>query len=183
VHKQLLILGTLRQGSAHGYALHRVLRAHGGLYADLKKANLYYLLERLESDGFVVSSVDASSGDERGRKTYSLTRRGHAHFKTLLREVLADYSPPTAAVDVATSLLDELPPDDAVRLLTARREQAVATREQTAHDLRAVSESTVARRLAVDHLLSRIDAEIAWIDRAVTALTELSSSNARGASA
>jgi len=35
--KTLMILGLLRSGSKHGYELHRVIVAHGTLYADFKK--------------------------------------------------------------------------------------------------------------------------------------------------
>ena len=44
LHKSLLILGLLVHRPLHGYELHRIVRAHGELYTDLKKANLYYLL-------------------------------------------------------------------------------------------------------------------------------------------
>ena len=44
MHKSLLILGLLVHRPLHGYELHRIVRAHGELYTDLKKANLYYLL-------------------------------------------------------------------------------------------------------------------------------------------
>jgi DNA-binding PadR family transcriptional regulator len=38
----------------HGYELYQIIRAHGELYADPKKANLYYLLDRLAKKGDLV---------------------------------------------------------------------------------------------------------------------------------
>ena len=40
MHKVLLLLGLLLQGPRYGYELHQIVRAHGELYADLKKSNL-----------------------------------------------------------------------------------------------------------------------------------------------
>ena len=50
MHKLLILLGLLHQGPLHGYELHRIVRAHGELYTDLEKANLYYLLDRLAKE-------------------------------------------------------------------------------------------------------------------------------------
>ncbi len=38
MHKALLILGLLQGGPKTGYDLNRIVRAHGELYTDLKKA-------------------------------------------------------------------------------------------------------------------------------------------------
>jgi len=59
----------------HGYELHRVVAAHGELYADLKKANVYYLLDRLATDGYVlVRTEPGAPGGARGeRLVYEIT--------------------------------------------------------------------------------------------------------------
>ena len=43
----LMVLGVLHAGARHGYELHRILVAHGTVYADFKKPTLYHLLARL----------------------------------------------------------------------------------------------------------------------------------------
>jgi DNA-binding PadR family transcriptional regulator len=85
VHKVLMLLGILRQGPMSGYDLHRFVRAHGAVSADLKKANVYYLLERLAADGYLHAHAEASAHGE--RLLYSLTDLGRARFDELLREV------------------------------------------------------------------------------------------------
>jgi len=89
MHKILLILGLLHHGPLHGYELHRIIRAHGELYADLKKANLYYLLDRLAADGYLHVDVEPGARGARGeRLVYTLTDAGRDRFDTLLREAL-----------------------------------------------------------------------------------------------
>jgi DNA-binding PadR family transcriptional regulator len=61
MHKVLLLLGMLLGGPLYGYQLHQIVRAHGELYADLKKANLYYLLERLAKEGYLETEVETSA--------------------------------------------------------------------------------------------------------------------------
>ena len=47
IGRTLMVLGLLKAGPRHGYELHRIVVAHGSLYADFKKPTLYHLLHRL----------------------------------------------------------------------------------------------------------------------------------------
>ena len=58
MHKELLLLGLLQSGHNTGYELHRIVTAHGELYTDLKKGNVYYLLERLAADGALTVTAE-----------------------------------------------------------------------------------------------------------------------------
>jgi DNA-binding PadR family transcriptional regulator len=86
MHKTLHLLGLLLNGPKSGYDLHRILRAHGELFADLKKANVYYLLDRLAKDRYLtVEAEPGARGPRRERLVYSITDQGRAHFEELLR--------------------------------------------------------------------------------------------------
>src|SRR5260221_10458282 len=61
MHKELHLLGLLLSGPKTGYQLHRIVVAHGELYADLKKGNVYYLLERLEQAGALSVTTEAGA--------------------------------------------------------------------------------------------------------------------------
>src|SRR5712691_5850688 len=121
-HKQLMLLGLLERGPMHGYELHRIVQAHGELYTDLKKANVYYLLDRLAQDGYVEVRAEAAARGARGeRLVYALTSRGRGRFDELLRLVLRDFEPAHTGVDVAVVYLNRLPPAEAIKLLEERR--------------------------------------------------------------
>jgi DNA-binding PadR family transcriptional regulator len=171
-HKQLMLLGLLHHGPMHGYELHRIVQAHGELYTDLKKANVYYLLERLAQDGCVEVRAEAGARGARGeRLVYGLTSRGRARFDELLRLVLRDFEPAHTGLDVAVVYLNRLPPAEAVNLLQERRSIIAMRRDKTATELGDVDLRGLPGALAADHLLSLMDAELAWVERALARLT------------
>jgi DNA-binding PadR family transcriptional regulator len=173
MHKLLLLLGLLQSGPLYGYELHRVVRAHGELYADLKKANLYYLLERLASEGDLSVRAEEGARGARGeRLIYELTDQGRAHFKTLLREVILTYEPAHTGVDTAIVFLASLPRAEGLQLLAERRRMVAARRDVVAKELAAVAESSLLLHVASDHLLSLMDAELAWLDRSLAYLRD-----------
>ena len=181
MHKVLLLLGLLQGGPLYGYELHRIVRAHGELYADLKKANLYYLLERLASEGYLSVQAEEGARGARGEKLiYELTEQGRAHFKALLREIILTYEPAHMGVDTAVVFLTSLPRAEGLQLLTERRENVARRRDVTAQELAAVAESSPLFHIASDHLLGLMDAELAWIDRSLAYLRDARWANMPG---
>ena len=73
-HLDGLILATLKDGPAHGYAVAQALRARSDGAFDLPEGTLYPALHRLERAGLVSSVWSTEAG--RRRRTYSLTRSG-----------------------------------------------------------------------------------------------------------
>ena len=122
MHKALLVLGLLQGGPKTGYDLHRIVRAHGELYTDLKKANLYYLLERLAAEGYLeMEAKPGGRGPRRERLVYALTQRGHERFGELLRTELRGYSPIHTGIEIAVVFLSQIPSAEAIALLEQRR--------------------------------------------------------------
>ncbi|HEX3335647.1 MAG TPA: PadR family transcriptional regulator [Jatrophihabitans sp.] len=80
----LLLMGVLRRGPAHGYAIIASLRERSDGEFDLAEGTIYPALHRLEQAGLVDSSVDVAQG--RRRRTYTLTPRGRKEFATQRRE-------------------------------------------------------------------------------------------------
>src|ERR1700722_6292845 len=178
MHKALLVLGLLEGGPKTGYDLHRVVRAHGEFYADLKKANLYYLLERLAGEGCLeVQAESGARGPRRERLIYALTKRGKERFGELLRDVLRQYTPIHSGVEIAILFLARVPPAEAITLLEQRRETVAARRARIVSELGDFAAHGTLQRIAADHLLSQIDGELAWDDRA---LWQMGASTVRG---
>ena len=170
MHKTLHLLGLLLGGPKTGYDLHRILRAHGELYADLKKANVYYLLDRLARDGYLtVEAEPGARGPRRERLVYSITDRGQALFDELLRDVLRTPEPSFSSVAAAVIFLDHLPREAAISLLEERRRATQDRRaEVVSHGAQAGGGPL--SRAAVDHLIALIDADLAWTDRTLDAI-------------
>jgi len=171
MHKGLLILGLLHNHPLSGYDLHRIVRAHGELYTDLKKANLYYLLDRLAKDGYLKVRAEPGARGPRGeRLIYSSTVKGRERFIELLHEILRTFEPSHTGIDVAVVFLSQLPPKDALALLKKRGDIVATRRAQVAAELGDFAGRGPLARIAADHLLCLIDAELQWIDRSLAHL-------------
>jgi DNA-binding PadR family transcriptional regulator len=163
MHKRLLILGLMRNGPLSGYDVLRIVTAHGELYRDLRKANVYYLLERMAKEGLVTLRSEPGARGPRGeRLLYSITAAGRSSFDQLLREVLRGYEPTHTGLEVAMVLADSLSATEATGLLTQRREAVRSYRAMVSDQLGEPEPGS-----AGDHLLSLVDTELAWVDRAI----------------
>ena len=78
-HLDLLILATVREEPAHGYAIIERLRLESGGTFDLPEGTVYPALHRLEQAGLLSSRW--SDEHPRRRRIYSLTGRGQAELK------------------------------------------------------------------------------------------------------
>ena len=80
----LLLMGVLRRGPAHGYAIISVLRERSGGEFDVAEGTIYPALHRLERAGLVSSTVEVAGG--RNRRTYALTGTGTKEFVAQRRQ-------------------------------------------------------------------------------------------------
>jgi len=171
--RTLMVLGLLQSGPRHGYELHRILVAHGTLNADFKKPTLYHLLHRLAVQGAVEVHAEGGTRGRRGeRLVFALAPSGAERFQELLRAALSTYDRVDTTFEMATAYLPWIPPQEAHALLTKRRQAIAALHATVVSELehltaQAASRILAARSLATDHALSRFEAEIAWLDRAM----------------
>jgi DNA-binding PadR family transcriptional regulator len=166
MHKELHLLGLLQLGPKTGYQLHRITMAHGELYSDLKKGNVYYLLDRMARNGELKVAAEAGApGPRRERLVYTITENGRDRFHNLLREVLRTYDLPHTGVEVGMVFLPYLDVSEATQLLSDRRRAVLERRAAVAGESDSSDHEHVS--LAQDHLLCLIDAEVSWIDRTI----------------
>ncbi len=92
-----LLLATLRDRPAHGYAVIEALRQRSAGAFDLAEGTVYPVLHRLEAEGLLASAWSTVGG--RRRRVYRLTGRGESalgereaewrRFSTAVEAVLA----------------------------------------------------------------------------------------------
>ena len=75
-HLDALVLATLRESPAHGYAVIEALKRRSGGEFALPEGTVYPVLHRLEAEGLLESSWSSAAG--RRRRVYNLTRLGRA---------------------------------------------------------------------------------------------------------
>jgi len=168
-----MVLGLLQSGPKHGYELHRILVAHGTLYADFKKPTLYHLLHRLTLQGAVQVRAEGGTRGRRGeRLVFALTPKGGELFQELLRHALSTYDPVQTTFEMAAAYLPWIPPKEATVLLRKRQRAIEALHAEVVNELdhlsgEADSRQVAARSLAADHACCLFQAELAWLERAV----------------
>lgn len=173
-----MVLGVLHAGARHGYELHRIMVAHGTVYADFKKPTLYRLLARLAEQGVVdLKSETGAQGPRGERLVYSITARGRVMFQQLLRSVLGSYDGNRAGFQVAAGFLAWIPAREAQALLRKRcaglRTSQAGMREAMDQHLQLTQsggmseQQATSRFLSADHLLSMMDAELAWMEKTI----------------
>ena len=161
-----VVLALLRSGPAHGYDLKR---DHDAWFADsrpLAFGQIYATLNRLERGGFVqVLETRSESGPE--RTVYALSERGEDR----LREWLAE---PAGS---AASSADEIVRKTVAALRTGDDPGEFLARQRAAH-LRRMRELKTAApgrdpitRLARDHLIAHLDADLRWLETAAERVT------------
>jgi PadR family transcriptional regulator PadR len=79
-----LILATVAQEPAHGYAIVQRLSLRSGGAFELAEGTVYPALHRLERDGLLASAWSVRSG--RRRRVYRLTRAGRLRLRERRRD-------------------------------------------------------------------------------------------------
>jgi len=159
--KILQLLGAIQANSSHGYELTNLLKTPG-VPVSIGKGNAYQILEKLERDGWIISSEERV-GKRPSKKVYSITQVGVDGFDSLLRERLAEHLPDDHGDAVSLNFLNMLPAKEAVPLLGRR----LAKLEGRIEEVEAVPEEVRDEHPGIDYLYSHLKFERKWLVRLI----------------
>ena len=165
--KQLLLLGVLLSEDMHGYRLNEYIGHTMGLYTDLKKPTAYYALDKLEKDGYVQQEVERE-GKRPERRVYQITEKGRSYFVDLLRRHLSSFTRTYYADDTGIAFMDRLPPAEARRLLTEKRDKAQAVLKQ----FKEIPDHGGNWRYVVRHNIAHLETDITWLNEVLSELSD-----------
>ncbi|HEV7234841.1 MAG TPA: PadR family transcriptional regulator, partial [Ktedonobacteraceae bacterium] len=162
MYKELMLLGLLAEHPMYGQQIREVIELHHDAFASfIKKPTMYYQLDRLVAEGLLEVRNEAVNAPGPGlahqdvalreREVYYLTEAGRQRFTSLLREALQAYEPGPSVIDAAVFFLDQLAPQEAVRLLQARRERLIRVRSQVTEQSATMHEQDRAHLIVNDH--------------------------------
>jgi DNA-binding PadR family transcriptional regulator len=159
------ILGLLAQKPRHGYELHAVFSAVvGDKNWDVKPAQIYTTLNRLEEAGLVETASDLGEGDEPDRRVYAVTSEGN----TALQGWFSAGSAPGHQRDeffvkVMVALVSgEADPWRLIQTQRAHifRELHAATQQRDSHDPR----TEMAHILLLEKVIMHLEADLRWLE-------------------
>lgn len=166
---ELLLLGLLRLESMHGYQLNEFLDKRLGFLTDLKRSTAYYLLNKLEENGYIAKQVERE-GNRPQRYVYELTEAGRRHFRELLDANLRQAHLPSYDTDVGLLFMDALSSQELREALEEKRAGLVEMLEV----LRGYVDEHPAgspARYALQHNVVHLQAELSWLDEILEELT------------
>jgi DNA-binding PadR family transcriptional regulator len=169
------ILGLLSQRPRHGYELRAAFEAvvGGDVNWEVKPAQIYTTLERLEDAGLVMRASDLGEGDEPARRIYAVTAVG----KQSLQEWFASgFTPEHQRDEFFVKLMLALVSDEAdpARIIQTQRahlyqELHAATTLRESYDPR----TEIAQILLLDKVTMHLEADLRWLDMTETRLEEV----------
>lgn len=160
--RKLLLLGLLRVEEMHGYQLNQFLEEHLDFLTDLKPSTAYYTLDKLSTQG-LVSTRTEQVGNRPPRQIYEITQAGEIEYQRLLRLNLAKYDPGESADDLGVAFINDLPVEDALRLLSTKR-YAVAARLERLQQLQDTLHNDDAMHLSLSRILGHVKTDLHWLD-------------------
>lgn len=169
------ILGLLAQKPRHGYELRTAFEAVVGGDAnwDVKPAQIYTTLERLEEAGLVERSSDLGEGDEPSRRVYAVTQNGlEALSEWFNQGVSPDHQRDEFFVKLMTAMISgEAKMDRIIQTQRAHLYQDLhaATSMRDSYDPR----TEMAQILLLDKAVMHLDADLRWLDMAELRLEEV----------
>ncbi|MHB8333129.1 MAG: helix-turn-helix transcriptional regulator, partial [Candidatus Dormibacteria bacterium] len=168
---ELVLLGLVAERARHGYELEAVIAKRGVReWTALGFSSIYYVLNKLESRGLV--SSERPGGQEKGRRTYTLTSAGLAACVEGTRATLERVPLMRAPVLVGMANSPMLPPGQIAESLRRRRD-GVAGRIESIRAARAGQEPLETFVGAIfDHGIGMLQAELSWIENTLSTLKE-----------
>lgn len=156
------LLLLLREGPRHGYQLATEFAAHTAGRWTLNTGQVYTTLERLVRDGFV--APDGVDPDDERRRIYRLTPTGEDRVEAWLTT-----PPPSPAgqrdeLVLRILLVVAARPDDAIVVIDAQRRALIERLQTIRRSTREVGDDLL-ERLAADAAATRVEADLAWLDR------------------
>jgi DNA-binding PadR family transcriptional regulator len=171
--KELFVLGRLSVRPTHGHEIMRTLaESRSDLWVGLSEKHVYYILKKLERDGFV-RVEERSEGGRPTRRVFSLTSAGLREFDRLIRADDLTESISYSDFDVVFGMLsytDRLTPSEKTAVLVRRTEhlRGVIADATAATDRAAATSAPVLPSRVFEKVIRVAGAELGWLQEVLT---------------
>jgi DNA-binding PadR family transcriptional regulator len=192
------LLGFLSTEPATGYTIAKEFGESMGWFWSALRGQIHPELRRLEAEGLIVGR-ETTKGERMRKVVYEITGKGLAELHAWLAGD-TEYPPVRDVMRTKTIFLDAASPEVIERQLRRHREHHEALLKGYREQLAAVNDGTQPRlvkrlakyppqqhelviglkRLALEAMVERAETEIAWADRALAWLHEITDGSAGG---
>jgi PadR family transcriptional regulator AphA len=171
VSLRYLVLGLLAQQPMSGYDIKRFLKGLSWLIGSPSFGSLYPVLRTLREEGLVIVEI-VPGVDKPPRKIYSIEEAGRRELQTWIEQPIASELPLKAFV-MRLLLAGSFPPASLVAYLRQRRAQVATQQADLVRMTEALHTDTdLGLDLALNYGLELASSEVAWLDSALSRLTQ-----------
>lgn len=159
----------------HGHQIRREAQTdRTELWADVKPGSLYGALRRMADEGVIEAVRTERVGNLPERTVYAITDDGRRELSVLRHGILKDTKLRPDPVDLALAYTEDLPEDE-LRKLVEDRHAAITAELASWKHLFTHAEPYLKglEAMGFDHVITRLEAEVAWHDRVLARLSEL----------
>lgn len=173
---RLYVLSVLAErGPLHGHGLRLVAeQEHIDEWTDFTVGAVYGVLKRLAAEGLIATVRTEKEGNYPERVVYEITEAGEQALADLRQRGLAHVEIPRDGFDLALSLLD---PDRLETLEDTLRGRLADLEGRHAATVAMLERADVylwtSERWAMDHMITRLETEVAWHRRLLEAVPEI----------
>jgi DNA-binding PadR family transcriptional regulator len=170
----LAVLSLIAEQPRHGYEIEQVIDERGMRnWTEVGFSSIYYVLGRLEKEGWIESRLESASGRGPARKVFRITPFGQQALRLATMEALSTPTPYYSAFWIGLTNLPLISRDEAIEALELFQRDLEARGEQ----IRASWESGQTRLpYHVDALfdlsMTLLDTELNWVSAFIRQLEQ-----------
>jgi DNA-binding PadR family transcriptional regulator len=170
---ELAILSLVVEEERYGYEIERIIDERGMRdWTDIGFSSIYYVLKRLEKNGWITSRLQVAPGKGPARRLYTITPEGQAAWRQATLEALANPVRCNMPFLQGLANLPGLPQADTVTAVQQYHERLVERHEHVQVRRRQLGPSLPYHVEAMfDLSLALIQAELEWVARFIQQLT------------
>ncbi|NRQ33487.1 PadR family transcriptional regulator [Nonomuraea sp. NN258] len=159
------LLALLSRGPRYGYQLRVEFESSTGATWPLNIGQVYTTLSRLERDGLVAPG----GADEQGRAVYTITEAGREELERWFSTPVDQTGRPRDELAIKLAMAVAAGDVDVAEVILAQRLATMRNLQELTRAKRAAADG-VARRLVLDSLIFKAEAEQRWLDHCETVL-------------
>jgi DNA-binding PadR family transcriptional regulator len=173
-NSELAILSLIAERPRHGYEIEQVIEARGMRnWTEVGFSSIYYVLGKLEKEGWIESQLESPSGRGPARKVHRITPLGQEALHGATAEALSTPTPFYNAIWLGLSNLPLISREEAIEALNAYHRDLLIRSD----DIRQSWEALPARipyhvEALFDLSTTLLTAELGWISAFIRKLEQ-----------
>ncbi|HRN50606.1 MAG TPA: PadR family transcriptional regulator [Anaerolineales bacterium] len=163
---ELAILGLIAEAPRHGYEIEQVLEQRNmRRWADIGFSSIYYLLNKLESKGWISSQSQPAEGKGPARRVFSILPEGQQAWYAATLEALGGPGKLNSTFLTGLAGLPGLRPNDVVAALRQYRRSVFERKQEVDQAWQHASDLPFFLEGMFEYSANMLETELEWLDR------------------